>query len=83
MMFHSLQLVGLLIICHILDNVGNTKKVKKTLPSVRNTILNMLKPCMNAVVEEEVAGHEEDHEEDVPKSNCHHEDVASLKGAIW
>ena len=37
---------------------------------------------MNAVVEEEVAGHEEDHEEDVPKSNCHHEDVAPLKGAI-
>ena len=33
---------------------------------------------MNAVVEEEVAGHEEDHEEDVPKSNCHHEDVAPL-----
>ena len=38
---------------------------------------------MNAVVEEEVAGHEEDHEEDVPKSNRHHEDVAPLKGAIW
>ena len=45
-----------------------------------NIILNIFKPCMNAVVEEEVARHEKDHEEDVPKSNCHHEDVAPLKG---
>ena len=45
--------------------------------------MNIFKPCMNAVVEEEIAGDEEDHEEDVPKSNRHHEDVAPLKGVIW
>ena len=51
---------------------------KKTSKKGGNIILNIFKPCMNAVVEEEIAGDEEDHEEDVPKSNCHHEDVAPL-----
>ena len=41
--------------------------------------MNIFKPCMNAVVEEEIAGDEKDHEENVPKSNRHHEYVAPLK----
>ena len=34
---------------------------------------------MNAVIEEEVAGDEEEHEEDVAETNGHHEYVASLQ----
>ena len=67
----------------VIEFVGLRNYEKKTRKKGGNIILNIFKPCMNAVVEEEVAGHEEDHEEDVPKSNCHHEDVAPLKGAIW
>ena len=67
----------------MLENITEKRKKKGTFPPTIKIIMNIFKPCMNAVVKEEIAGDEEDHEEDVPKSNRHHEDVAPLKGVIW